>query len=150
MLLANNFEATWQPGAIDLLDVSVNGSDYPEIVEIWRPQGEDHIVNLRHRPLQEIGDRVQALSVMRAVTLTVAVAVTGETHGTCLIERAGDERRNCIVDIGGNAPPFVLLESHGTPKKIAEPLGLQFDLGARGFEIAHLVRQSFRHQSDRG
>src|SRR6478752_963910 len=136
-----------ETGTVDLLDVTVDRRDDAEIVEVGRAKREDHIVQLRHRLLEQILHPKQALVGLITVAIPVAIAfalgmtvwisaVPGEFQRPRLIEGTSDERRDGVVDLGGNAAPLVLLHAHGSPQEVAKSLSLQCDLFAGRYGLA--------------
>ena len=58
-----------------------------------------------------------------------------------LVERAGDQGRDGVVDLAGDAPPLVLLQAHGAPVQVAQLPGLGGAGLPRLLQIAHLLAE---------
>ena len=65
-----------------------------------------------------------------------------QAQGPRLVERAGDQRRDGIVDIAGDAAALVFLQANGAPVQVTHLFGLGCAGFTRLLQIAQLVAQA--------
>src|SRR6185503_5344263 len=143
--------------AVDLIDVALDRGFEADVVEVGRAEVEDDVVELAHGPLEQIADLVEArivliligmVAVGSIMAVAIAVTRTGDAHGLGLVQRAGDERRDGVVDIGSDAAALVFLEADRAAEEVAQALCLAGDLLARCFGVADLGAEAISHLAD--
>ena len=132
-----------QPGALHLHDVALDRGHDANIIEIGRPQRKCHAVQLVHGLREQIAD-----SVERALSLDIVPVRLGrvaQAQGAGLVEGAGDEWGDGIVQLTRDAAPLILLQPDRPSVQLAELLGLQRALFPRLLQIVHLLAEAIRY-----
>lgn len=129
------------------MDVPLDRRHHAEVIEIGRPQGEDHAVQFFHGPGKQIGDLVQFAGIGDRVSITVVPGTfdQSEPDRACLVQGAGDERRHRIMNIARDPPPLVLLQPDRAPVQLTHLLGVLGDRLPRQFQIMDLTLELVSH-----
>ena len=126
-----------EPGALHLRNVALDGRHHANIVEIGRAEREDDAVQLFHGFGEEIADPVQGRVATRAERSGSSGVLDARAR---LVECSSNQRRH-VVDLAGNSPPLVLLQTHRAPVQIAQLLGLGGASLFRLLQIADLLAE---------